>query len=67
MRLGRKGAPETDKPLEWGEARALCTLGGLEHTESCMQPWGPVPCTLLLPRQSTKKPKLRGEIEGSSE
>lgn len=53
MRLGRKGAPEMDKPLVWGGKGPLQIgggSGGLEHAEASRHLWESILCTGVLSR-----------------
>jgi hypothetical protein len=69
MRLGRKGAPEMDKPLVWGGKGPLQIGGGERRAGACRGQQAPLGINSLyrgaVQGQSTKR--SRGEFGGSAE
>lgn len=70
MRLGRKGAPETDKPLVWGGKGPLqIGGGGRRRAGACRGQQAPLGTNSLyraaIQGQSTKRPRV--EFGGSAE
>lgn len=67
MRLGRKGAPETDKPLVW-EGKGPLQIGGWE-AGACRSQQAPLGTNSLyraaVQGQSTKRPS--SELGGSAD